>query len=251
VQLVTAPFALLADAASFVISALLLARIRVVELPRPRATESSVREEIGEGIRWVWHHPVLRTLTGATGILAFFNSLLEAVDLLYMTRHLGLAPAVLGAIFALSGLGFLLGAASAGRIVRRIDAGLALVLALVLVGLGDLAVPLVGGSPRIVAPVLIAAQGCFGVGLAAFRVIAATLRQGSTPDPLQGRMNATMRLLVEGLTPLGALAGGVLGQGIGLRPTLLIAVGGELLAALWLLCSSVRGVGSSARWEKE
>jgi hypothetical protein len=79
-------------------------------------------------------------------------------------------------------------------------------------------------------------------------VIAATLRQGSAPDRLQGRMNATVRLLVEGLTPLGSLAGGVLGQGIGLRPTLLIAVGGELLAALWLLCSSVRRVGASARW---
>lgn len=248
VQLVTAPFALLADAASFIISALLLASIRVVEPPRSHDPESRVREEIGEGVRWVWHHPVLRPLTGATGILAFFNSLLEAVDLLYMTRHLALAPAVIGTIFALSGLGFLLGAASAGRIVRRIDAGWALVLALVLVGLGDLAVPLVGGPPQIVALVLVAAQGCFGVGLAVFKVIAATLRQGSTPDRLQGRMNATVRLLVEGLTPLGALAGGVLGQGIGLRPTLLIAVGGELLAALWLLCSSVRGIGASAQW---
>jgi MFS family permease len=248
VQLVTAPFALLADAASFVISALLLASIRVVEPPRPHNPESRVREEIGEGVRWVWHHPVLRPLIGATGILAFFNSLLEAVDLLYLTRRLVLAPAVVGAIFALSGLGFLLGAVMAGRIVRRIGAGRALVLALVLVGFGDLAVPLVGGPLRIVVLVLIAAQACFGVGLAAFKVIAATLRQGSAPDRLQGRMNATVRLLVEGLTPLGSLAGGVLGQGIGLRPTLLIAVGGELLAALWLLCSSVRRVGASARW---
>ncbi len=236
VQLVTAPFALLADAVSFVVSALLLASIRVVEPPRPRDPDSRVREEIREGMRWVWRHPVLRPLTGATGILAFFNSLLEAVYLLYVTRHLALAPAALGVIFALGGVGFLLGAVGAGGVARRIGAGRTLILALALVGLGDLATPLVGGPPQL----------CFGAALAAFKVITASLRQGSTPDRLQGRMNATVRLLVEGLTPLGALAGGVLGQGIGLRPTLLVAVGGEVLAALWLLCSSVRRVGASA-----
>jgi len=236
VQLVTAPFALLADAASFIASALLLAGIR--------DADSRVREEIGEGVRWVWRHPVLRPLTGATGILAFFNSLLEAVYLLYLTRHLALAPATLGVIFALGGIGFLLGAVAAERVARRVGVGRTLILALALVGLADLAVPLVGGPPQLIAPVLIGAQLCFGVALTIFKVIAASLRQGSTPDRLQGRMNATVRLLVEGLTPLGALAGGVLGQGIGLRLTLLAAVGGELLAALWLLCSSVRKLGT-------
>ncbi len=244
VQLVTAPFALLADAASFIASALLLAGIRVAESPRPRDADSRVREEIGEGVRWVWRHPVLRPLTGATGILAFFNSLLEAVYLLYLTRHLALAPATLGVIFALGGIGFLLGAVAAERVARRVGVGRTLILALALVGLADLAVPLVGGPPQLIAPVLIGAQLCFGVALTIFKVIAASLRQGSTPDRLQGRMNATVRLLVEGLTPLGALAGGVLGQGIGLRLTLLAAVGGELLAALWLLCSSVRKLGT-------
>jgi len=244
VQLVTAPFALLVDAASFIASALLLAGIRVAESPRPRDADSRVREEIGEGVRWVWRHPVLRPLTGATGILAFFNSLLEAVYLLYLTRHLALAPATLGVIFALGGIGFLLGAVAAERVARRVGVGRTLILALALVGLADLAVPLVGGPPQLIAPVLIGAQLCFGVALTIFKVIAASLRQGSTPDRLQGRMNATVRLLVEGLTPLGALAGGVLGQGIGLRLTLLVAVGGELLAALWLLCSSVRKLGT-------
>lgn len=192
----------------------------------------------------MWRHPVLRPLTGATGILAFFNSLLEAVYLLYLTRHLALAPATLGVIFALGGIGFLLGAVAAERVARRVGVGRTLILALALVGLADLAVPLVGGPPQLIAPVLIGAQLCFGVALTIFKVIAASLRQGSTPDRLQGRMNATVRLLVEGLTPLGALAGGVLGQGIGLRLTLLAAVGGELLAALWLLCSSVRKLGT-------
>ena len=246
VQLMTAPFALIADAASFVVSALLLAGIRVSETPVPRGTDSRVRAEIGEGVRWVLRHPVLQPLTGATAILAFFNSLLEAVYLLYLTRTLGLAPAILGTIFAIGGVGFLLGALVAERVARRVGTGPTLVVALALVGLADLAAPLVGGGSRVVAPILVGAQCCFGLGLIVFTITTASLRQESTPDWLQGRMNATVRLLVQGLTPLGALVGGVLGQSVGLRPTLFVAVGGELLAALWLLCSSVRRLGTAA-----
>lgn len=246
VQLLSAPLALLADALSFVVSALLLAGIRVSEPPLSHDAGSRVRAEIEEGARWVIHHPVLRPLTGATGILAFFNSLLEAVYLLYLTHTLALTPATLGIIFTLGGVGFLLGALAAERVARRVGVGRTLILALALVGLADLVAPLIGGSLRVVAPALVGAECCFGLGLVVFNITTASLRQGSTPDRLQGRMNATVRLFVQGLTPLGALAGGVLGQSIGLRPTLLMAVGGELLAALWLLCSSVRSLGAPA-----
>jgi hypothetical protein len=93
-----------------------------------------------------------------------------------------------------------------------------------------------------VATVLIAAQFVFGLAVVVFNVTARGLRQASTPDDLLGRVAATTRVLVFGLTPLGAVAGGLLGEWIGLQPTLVLAAGGELVAALWLFASPVRAV---------
>jgi predicted MFS family arabinose efflux permease len=67
------------------------------------------------------------------------------------------------------------------------------------------------------------------------------LRQSVTPDQLLGRTNAGMEMLVAAAAPLGALAGGLLGEVIGVRLTLVIAsVGGGLLAGMLLFFSPVR-----------
>jgi predicted MFS family arabinose efflux permease len=137
------------------------------------------------------------------------------------------------------GAGFLLGALAAGRVATYVGIGRTMIGALALVGLADLIVPLAGGTPLAVGLLLIAAQCLFGLGVVAFRVSAASLRQGLTPDRLLGRVNASARVVVQGLTPLGALLGGALGARLGLRETLVLAAGGELLAALWLLASPI------------
>lgn len=97
VQVLTTPFAIVADALSFLASALLLGLIGAPEpAPAPPDARQRLRLAIGEGLRAVLGHPVLRALAGAAGLLAFFNSLLEAVVLLYLSRDLGISPALLG-----------------------------------------------------------------------------------------------------------------------------------------------------------
>lgn len=103
--------------------------------------------------------------------------------------------------------------------------------------------PAAGLLPLPAAPLLIAAQCCFGLGLVVYNINAVSVRQGATPARLQGRINASFRFLVQGIVPLGALAGGVLGERVGVRPTLLIGATGELAAVLVLLLSPVRRVG--------
>jgi MFS family permease len=241
VQVVTAPIAIAVDAISFLVSALLLGVIGVSE-PVPRAAEQqqNIRKEMGEGLELVLRDRLLRSIAGCLSTLYLFNSVLEAVFILYVTQELGIEAGLLGLIFAGGSVGFLMGALLPGWVVRRFGWGPGIMVGLLLVGLSDLLIPLVRGSVVVAVAVLMTAQFFFGLGLVIFNAGQVSLRQAMTPDKLQGRMNATMSFLAGAIVPLGGLLGGALGETIGLRPTLLLAALGEILSILWLLLSPIR-----------
>lgn len=85
-------------------------------------------------------------------------------------------------------------------------------------------------------------QFFFGLGITVFYVNQASLRQALVPSEYLGRVGATIRVLADGLTPLGAVLGGIMGTAFGLRETLILAALGELMAAIWLWYSPVRRV---------
>jgi predicted MFS family arabinose efflux permease len=241
VQLIGAPLAIVADACSYLVSGALLTRIRAPERPATHAgVETSLRRAIGEGLRWVLGHRLLRPLVGATALFVFANSVLEAVFLLYLVGELALTPVAIGTIYALGSAGFLLGALATERLTARLGLGPTLIATLTLIALSDLIAPLARGPMLVVGALIVVTQVSFGAGLTVFNINAVSLRQGLTPDRLQGRTNASVRLLVQGLTPLGAIGGGLLGEWLGLRATLFIAIAGEFAAAAWLLFSPIR-----------
>jgi MFS family permease len=246
VQLVSAPIAIAVDVASFLISALFLGAIRTPEpAPRPSGEQQNVGGQIREGLTLVFGDRLLRAIAGCIGTVSLFNSVLEAVFILYVTRELGLGPGLLGLIFSSGSVGLLLGTFLPGWLARRLGLGSGIIGGLLLVGLSDLLIPLLNPSMAVVtiAPVLVVAQFFFGLGMVVFSIGQVSLRQTITPDHLQGRMNATMSFVAWGVVPLGGLLGGVLGETTGLRQTLFLAAGGELLAVLWLLLSPIRQVG--------
>lgn len=250
VQLASAPAAILVDALSFVWSALLLALVRKRErAPEPSERRRSMPGEIGEGLRFVFGEPLLRPVALGMGTLSFCNSVFEAAWLLYLTRGLGIGPGLLGVIFATGSVGFLAGALVAGRVTSRLGVGPAVVATPVVIGFADLLTPLAGLLPLAAVPLLIAGQFTFGIGRTVGAINTVSLRQAITPERLWGRMNASMDFTVYGLTPLGALAGGALAQGIGLQPTLALAAAGEMLAFFWLFSSPMRRLRSIPEWE--
>jgi predicted MFS family arabinose efflux permease len=103
-----------------------------------------------------------------------------------------------------------------------------------------LLIPLTPASPRLAIPFLIAAQVFSGIGHPIYSINQLSLRQALTPDRLLGRVNASRRFVVFGIGPLGALAGGVLGQSIGLRGTLGVAATTLGLSVLWMILSPLR-----------
>lgn len=243
VQLVTAPLALAADALSFLVSALSLRWIHATE-PAPAADgrPRNIWAEVAEGLRLVLGSRLLRPIALCTGTFNLFSSLWSAVFLLFMTRDLGLAPALVGLIFGIGGVGFLVGAVLAGRIAQRFGVGPTIVGSTLLSGAVSIPIALVGGPTPLVLVVLVLSQALMGLGLVVYNVTQVSLRQAITPDHLLGRMNASVRFIIWGTMPIGALVGGLLGDAIDLRPTLLLGAVGTTLAFLWVFFSPVRAL---------
>jgi len=105
VQLLTAPLAILVDAASFVVSAFFIRQIRVPEVLIEKEKQS-VWTEIGEGLRFVYTHPILRPLAESIALYFLFRQIVLALFTLYAIRVLYLEPFLLGVVF--SGLGMII-----------------------------------------------------------------------------------------------------------------------------------------------
>jgi MFS family permease len=243
VQLITAPVAVLVDALSFVASVISLLLIRVKEpvpVHQDGETTGSIWSELREGLGVVLGNPLLRSIAGSTATSNLFGNGLQAIFVLYMTRELGLQPAIVGLIYAASGPGALLGALVAGEASRRFGLGATIIGSMVLTQTANLLIPLASGSLPVLTAILMLASFLVGIGNPVYNINQVSLRQAITPDRLQGRMNASMRFIVWGTIPLGSLLGGALGQTLGLWPTLVAMTLCGLLAPLWVLFSPVR-----------
>jgi MFS family permease len=238
VQAISAPFALLVDAFSFIFSATTLGTIGQSEPQPVRApTEAPVRTEILAGLRATWHSRGLRALAGASSTLNFFGAFIGAIYGLYVIEQLRMTPVVLGILVSSGGVGALLGAILSGRVAARFGAGRALVMALLLSSAMSILIPLASGNDGFSVALLVVAQVCGDLALAIFLIGEISLRQAFTPDHLLGRVNAGFRFLIGGAVTSGLLVGGVLGQYAGLRPTLYLSVVGMLFSAAWLVSS--------------
>jgi len=244
VQLVTAPMAVAVDAASFVASMIFLLFIRASEPPPvPHAdAPSSIWGELREGLAVVLGNPLLRSIAGCTGTSNLFSNAMFAVYVLYLTRQLGIGPALLGLILAAAGPGALLGALVAGNVAARFGLGTTIIGSALVGAAVNLLVPLAGGPIVVVAGMLMLSQFIGGITNPIYNINQVSLRQAITPDRLQGRMNASVRFLVWGTIPIGALLGGTLGEAFGLWPTLVAMSLCGLLAPLWIVFSPVRAL---------
>jgi MFS family permease len=240
VRLLTAPVALLADGLALAGSALLLVRIGKREERPVRRDDQHLLREIGEGLRFVLGHRLLRAIAMCTGSANFFiGGAATAMEILFLERVVGVDAGTIGLVFTVLGAGGVLGALFARRVAERLGQGPAIWLSIAFSQPFALLMPLVAAPGWRLW--LAAAGGAFvGFGVVVYNVTQVSFRQAVTPDQLLGRMNATMRFLVWGTIPLGGLAGGVLGEWLGIRTALLIAVIGGCLAFLPVFLSPLR-----------
>jgi MFS family permease len=243
VQAFTAPFAVLLDALSYLVSVASILLIRKPEHPpRPPLEQSRLLDEVRDGFGYVVGQPVLRAFAGASATRAFFGGFFAALYGLYAIRVLGLGPAGLGIVIATGGAGSLAGAVLAERVGRRFSLGAVLIGSLTLGAAVTVFIPLARGPVAVAAASLVVSQVLGDLSRTIYEIYQVSLRQAVTPDRMLGRANASMQMLEAAIGPLGALAGGWLGGIVGPRNTLWIAVAGLLLCLLWLIFSPVRGL---------
>jgi MFS family permease len=245
IQAIQAPFAILFDAASYLAAAFFIGVIRREEAgPEPHDPATGERptmwQEARAGVGYVFSNRYLRSIAACTGTANLFSNMSGAVLILYLVNEdaLNLTPGRIGIIFALGNLGVILGALSGGRLAKRLGIGPTIIISAAVSGLATFAVPLAPQDD----PFWVLVVGGFivGFGVVVYNVNQVGLRQAITPDRMLGRMNATMRLIVWGTIPIGALIGGILGTVFDLVPVLWVSAIGASLSFLPVLLSPVR-----------
>jgi Major Facilitator Superfamily len=243
VQWLTAPFALAIDACSFVVSALLIGRIRAREPFHDRqdsaehAAGASLAREAREGAALVWRHPLLRPLFLSTTLLTFFMSFMASLYTLFALQTLHLSPGVLGLVIGCGGIGALAGAASTPALVRWIGPGRAALAALLAGGLAQVFIPLAPADPFAGAAFLIASQ-FFGDGLLTIYLITETsLRQQAVAAEALGRAAAVWKMAASIIAPIGMMLGALLAEYAGIRVAMGVLVGGAIIAGVPLVAA--------------
>ena len=240
VQALTAPTAMLFDAASFLVSAAFLVRIRVHETMRPRDAGRSIWREITEGVHWMRDHEIVFRCVIAIALANIEWFAVQAILVVYATRELGLPPALLGLSLAAIGPLSLVGATLAGRLTRRWGLGPVMIAALLLETFSRLLLPFAAGPPLEAAAVIVASQALLGLTVPLWTISSNSLQQAVTPERLLGRVNAATRFISFGVAPPSAFAAGLLADHIGMRITLFISGLIAAAAFLYLLASPVR-----------
>jgi MFS family permease len=264
VQALTAPLAIAMDALTFLVSGLSLMLIRTRE-PMPERAPGAAGEsgaagaerrlsrfgsEVMAGLRLLPREPTARALAGATGLNTLGGNTLSVVLMIYLLDELRLPPAALGVVFGLGGVSAFAGALIAGRVSRRLGPGRAITWGMWITTVTVVLLPLAGGPAWLALGMLALSQLTDG-GRTIWMVNQTAVFQAAVPNALQGRLHASLRVVEAAAMAGGLVLGGVLGQVIGPRATLVVAAGVMLLAPVWVSFSPVRHLRQMDAWKAE
>jgi MFS family permease len=235
VQALSAPFAVIADALSFIGSACFLCRIRPDEPP----TDGDGEGALAAGARFMLRSGIVRASLLSAATLNLFNFMFFALFFLYATRSLHVRPGSLGLVLGAGAIGGVIGSVVTRRLAARIGVGWAYFLGCVLFPLPLVLVPLAGGPAPLILGMLFTGEFLSGFGVMVLDISIGSIFAAVIPDHLRSRVMGAFQAVNYGTRPLGALIGGALGTAFGARSALWVAAVGGTLAFLWLLPSSL------------
>ena len=233
VEALTAPYAVVADALSFLGSALQLATIHPQEPP-----SSDGAGGVTAGLRFIGGSPIVRACLTGVAVINFFNLMFGALFMLYAVRDLHVRPGVLGLVIGAGAVGGMLGTVLCKRLTDRFGAGLVYVAGCLIFTAPLALVPLAAYAHGVwMYVMLFGAEFASGFGVMVLDISVGAMFAVVIPDTMRARVSGAFQAINYGARPPGALLGGLLGAMLGLRPALWIAVVGGVFGALLLLPS--------------
>lgn len=240
IQWLSAPFAVVVTAFSFLLSVLNLRRISVRD-PRPAPSHKHPLRDVREGLAFIWQQPLLRALAWGGGVWHFLFYGYSALMILFATRELGMTPGTLGTAQMLGGIGVFASSMLVKPLNRRFGAGVTILIGMAATTLGFVLMPTLPaalfGSSAATAVAYAALVFFFDCGVMLFFIPYMALRQKVTPDELLGRMISTMRFLTVSTAPLGAMAAGAVAEHFSIRTALACVAAGSIALTLAMLTS--------------
>ena len=233
-----APALLVADALSFLVSAMSLSAIRDREVPKPKEQRNKLRHEISEGLKFVWGNKIIRAVSFTTSTSNLFSTAQFTLIPLVLLRDQNISPAVYGVIASISAVGGLLGAVTAARLSKWIGEGQVIAVSAVIMGAAAFAPAIAAISNQLTAIVVYAAgQFVISFTVLTYNITQVSARQRLCPEHLLGRMNASIRFFVWGVMPIGALLAGATATVFGIAPVMWVCAVGVFLSASFVVFS--------------
>jgi MFS family permease len=220
---------LIVNAGGFAVAALIVLTLRGTFRPARVGEPTTIRRDIGIGVRWLAQHRFLRGLTALSATTSLIQSMCNGVFVLYVLEELRLPPGDFGYVLIGAGVGAIVGGVSTPPLARLLGRGVMLTGGAAVSGLATAAMGFVRNGYL--------GALCFAFvagGVMTWNVLTMSLRQSLIPEHLFGRVQGAYRTLVWGAIPIGAVAGGVLADLIGIRPVFVLAGVGLLACTVWL-----------------
>lgn len=251
-----AVFPFLLNSAGFALSAGLLIALTgsyraktAAKTAAENAEPTRLRADLAEGIGWLVRHRLMLRLVIIAGLVSLTSELAQAQLVLYALEDVKLSEATFGFFALIGGVGGLIGAALAPKLIKRTSRGLVLSSGIVCCGLG------IGGMGLITQPVVSATLfGVFAAAIVAVNVVLGTVRHSLVPSEFLGRVLGVWRTVAWGAVPVGALLGGLLTRALGtssatflVSGALLIGIGGFAATVLRTFSLDIRPVTACAQ----
>jgi len=231
-----APVALLADAVSYVVSAVCVVSLRSKDtVARTRGRAGGFWEETRNGFMLLWRDDVLRLVTVAMTVTNFFSQMQMTLYFLFLVDGLGFGATMIGVLFSVSGVLGFFSSILCDRISARIGIGRLLAAGMAIEAVGAICLAAAAGPILLKAALILLGEAAFSVGMSLVGVGFVTLRQRRTVEASRGRVIGSSRFLTQGVLPIASLvAGGVAAQ-FGIRAALVVGAAGIAVGVCLLL----------------